>query len=339
MKKEINALIVDDSEINLFVLREALKSISVNSDMAQSGGKAIEMCRQAQYDFILMDHFMPEMDGVETTKRILAENTLPVIAMTANDDPSAKDFFIENGFTGYLQKPVDVSKLSEMLKEVLSGWTPGIHMTAAAVKDTLLTEIVAELGLDMNTAIAKIGGNEGEYKTILRIMVLISPNKLAKLTQYLEEEKWEEFRIAIHAQKGALANVGATALSAEARDMEEQAKRGEYDQIPGAFAHFRESMTQFCELLNALWPLEDEPDNEATDADIRKLPDALRRVKTHLDDLEHDEALDVLEPLLNLRFNEQISSALKSIRASLGAFDYDAAVQEIDSLLEEGTPE
>ncbi|MDR1669351.1 MAG: response regulator [Oscillospiraceae bacterium] len=335
MEKELNALVVDDGEINLFVVREALKSVSIVSEMAVSGKKAIEMCRQNRYDLILMDHLMPEMDGVEATKHIKSITDTPVIAMTATDDPSAPSFFLENGFSGYLQKPIDIEVLTGLLKELLPEWVPGTS-GAAEAEDTVLTRIVAELGLDMNAAISKIGGNEAEYKTILRIMVLISPGKLSKLQTFINEEKWEDFRIAIHAQKGALANVGATELSGEAREMEEFAKNGEYIKIPKAFTAFRESMTQFCELLNALWPLDGEPYGDVSEADIRKLPPSLREVNECLQNLEHDEALDILDPLLSLRFDEPVLSALKSIRASVGAFDYDTAAQEIDRLLEEG---
>lgn len=337
MKKELFALIVDDGEINLFVVREVLKSVSIGSDMAVSGAKAIEMCRQNQYDLIFMDHLMPEMDGIEAAKHIRGITDAPIIAMTANDDSSAPSLFMENGFAGYLQKPMDVEPLTALLKTLMPEWLP-CFSAAAEVEDTALTEIVAELGLDMNTAISKIGGNAAEYKTILRIMALISPGKLSKLQSFVKEEKWEDFRIAIHAQKGALANVGATALAAEARAMEELAKNGETAKIPEAFSAFRESMTQFCELLNALWPLEGEPNGEVTEADIRKLPAFLRQIGEHMENLEHDQALEVLEPLLSLRFEESTVSALKSIRASIGAFDYDAAAQEVNHLLEEVNP-
>lgn len=339
MGRELVALGVDDGEINLFVLREVLKSVSIISDMAVSGASALEMCRKNQYDLIFMDHVMPEMDGIETAKQIRSLTDAPIIAMTANEDPSAPSLFMENGFAGCLMKPVDVEPLKALLKKIFPDWLPVVS-TVTEIEDTELTRIVSELGLDMNTAISKIGGNETEYKTILRIMVLISPGKLSKIQLFVNEEKWEDFRIAIHAQKGALANVGATALAAEARAMEEYAKYGEVSKIPEAFAAFRESMAQFCEILNALWPLEEEQRyGEASDLDLRRLPTLLRQIRDHLENLEHDEALQLLKPLLSLRFEESLINALKTIQTSLDAFDYDTAAQEIGQLLKEGNLE
>jgi signal transduction histidine kinase/ActR/RegA family two-component response regulator len=113
------ALIVDDVEINLQVASFALGHYEIQSDLAQSGQQAIEMVLENKYDIIFMDHMMPEMDGIETTRRIRAfggcvEHT-PIVALTANAISSAVEQFYLSGFNDFLSKPMDPVALAGCL--------------------------------------------------------------------------------------------------------------------------------------------------------------------------------------------------------------------------------
>ena len=122
-------LLVDDLATNLKVAEGLLAPYLVNIDTCLSGARAIEMIKlrseQGQgYDLVFMDHMMPEMDGIEATTIIRtwekeqqnkSEALLPIIALTANVVTGMKEMFLSKGFSDFLAKPIDVSKLDEML--------------------------------------------------------------------------------------------------------------------------------------------------------------------------------------------------------------------------------
>lgn len=117
-------LLVDDMKINLKVAALLLNKYDIEVDTAESGKEAIEKVGQKDYDIVFMDHMMPEMDGVEATKRIRAlgekyEN-LTIIALTANAVNDAKDMFLREGLQDFIAKPIDV----RLLDELLNKWLP-----------------------------------------------------------------------------------------------------------------------------------------------------------------------------------------------------------------------
>ncbi len=118
-------LVVDDTEINLKVIKALLKRTHAQVDTANGGNKCLQMTMEKKYDVILMDHMMPEPDGVETLHRLRESkdninNDTPVIVLTANAIVGMKEQYLADGFDDYLSKPVEVDKLEETLARFLS---------------------------------------------------------------------------------------------------------------------------------------------------------------------------------------------------------------------------
>ena len=115
-----HVLIVDDNEINLMVGKKLLRDTKVQVDTAASGTECLRMTIQNRYDVILMDHFMPDMDGIECMHTIrtqtggLNQNT-PVVILTANAGDESRALYRREGFDGYLLKPVSGKELEEEL--------------------------------------------------------------------------------------------------------------------------------------------------------------------------------------------------------------------------------
>jgi len=112
-------LIVDDVDINLYVAKEMLSPYGLDIDLAVSGEEALEFIMKNNYDLVFMDHIMPIMDGIETTKRIrkMGYNKLPIIALTANAVSGVKELFLENGFNGFISKPIGLHDLDGILRQ------------------------------------------------------------------------------------------------------------------------------------------------------------------------------------------------------------------------------
>lgn len=117
-------LSVDDVVVNQKVIVSLLKRTQIQVDTAGSGKECIAKLKENTYDLVLLDHMMPEMDGVETLHVIrdekLAEGT-PIIALTANAVGDAKSEYLALGFDGYLSKPIAVAILEKTLIDFLPG--------------------------------------------------------------------------------------------------------------------------------------------------------------------------------------------------------------------------
>jgi len=119
-------LAVDDNRVNLVVLKNLLKATKVQLSMAQSGREALNLLENDKYDIVLLDHMMPEMDGIETfhmAKDIderLGRKTVYVI-LTANAINGAEEYYIAEGFDAYLTKPIDSKLLEKTMKKFLAG--------------------------------------------------------------------------------------------------------------------------------------------------------------------------------------------------------------------------
>jgi signal transduction histidine kinase/CheY-like chemotaxis protein len=112
-------LVVDDMKSNLDVAVLLLAPYQLQIDIAENGGEAIALIKsKKEYDIIFMDHMMPDMDGIETTRRIRALGyKKPIFALTANALAWKQASFLENGFDGYIFKPIDIRQLNDSLNK------------------------------------------------------------------------------------------------------------------------------------------------------------------------------------------------------------------------------
>ena len=110
--------------MNLIVVKGLLKQTKMQIDTADSGRECLRMTTRKKYDLIFIDHMMPEMDGIETLRKIRSDpeniNSGSVFVMlTANDETGMKKMYIKEGFDDYMSKPIDVTELDSILRKYL----------------------------------------------------------------------------------------------------------------------------------------------------------------------------------------------------------------------------
>jgi len=123
--RDAHILIVDDNKMNRKVFTALLKKTQIEITEASSGYEALELATQQYFDMIFMDHMMPGMDGVEAMERIKevkdgpCANT-PIIVLTANAVEGSKEKYLEDGFDGFLSKPIVHEELIDIIKKLLT---------------------------------------------------------------------------------------------------------------------------------------------------------------------------------------------------------------------------
>lgn len=225
-------LVVDDTAMNLLVITQLLKKTHMQIDTCASGRECLEMIREKQYDVILLDHMMPEMDGMETLKRMKSETghmcpETPVIALTANAIVGVRDTYIEAGFNDYLSKPVEGAELEEMLKKyippqklqtVAEQKRPAEQDAVKAVKSTFSGLLDTALG------IWYCGDSEEVYREVLTEFCDVETEDRQKIERTYWEGNWKDYAIVVHGLKSSALSVGAKKLSEEAAGLERAAK-------------------------------------------------------------------------------------------------------------------
>jgi CheY-like chemotaxis protein len=117
--RQLKILVVDDNPINRRVLKLQLDKLGQNTSLAESGEEALASVGESDYDLVLMDCQMPEMDGLEATRRIREKHgpSVKIVALTAFAEDKQRDACLQAGMNDFLTKPVEASRLSALLKK------------------------------------------------------------------------------------------------------------------------------------------------------------------------------------------------------------------------------
>ena len=123
---DAKVLAVDDNKMNLKVIQALMKKTAIQLDLASGGEECLQMTREKKYDLILMDHMMPEPDGIQTLHMLREDKSnincdTKVIVLTANAIEGMREEYLKEGFEDYLSKPVEVDKLESVLARYLDG--------------------------------------------------------------------------------------------------------------------------------------------------------------------------------------------------------------------------
>jgi response regulator NasT len=145
--RQLRALICEDEGMTVILLRRALMSAGYTIvGEASEGAKGVEMARSLQPDFILMDINMPGVDGIEATRRIIAERPIPIIMMTAYSEEKTVNAAIEAGACAYIVKPVVSDQIIPAVRTALARFETlqDIHHENENLKDALETRKIVE---------------------------------------------------------------------------------------------------------------------------------------------------------------------------------------------------
>ncbi|MCF7937263.1 MAG: response regulator [Spirochaetales bacterium] len=212
-------LVVEDNSINGLVIQRYLANKQIQAKMASSGVQAIAMLSTEDFDGVLMDIEMPEMDGIEAVKRIREgeaeekNKDIPVIALTAHAFADMKEEALQAGMNGFLTKPIDVMELNRMIDEQLS---------IASDNGTDEQSLV-----DFETARNRLQAEDHFIRKLMNKFVDQVPDHLGKIDRSLSERDFASYSRVLHSIKGSAGNLGLVPLEALAKELELSARNQE----------------------------------------------------------------------------------------------------------------
>lgn len=217
-------LVVDDNQINRALVSAILEEKGIEFNTAENGIEAINEAILDEYDLILMDINMPQLDGCEAMKQIKKyesnneKRTTPIVALTANSIYGDKEKYLALGFDEYLPKPIEFDKLEIILKKYLT-----ISETKIKREKTLISE-EKNLFYSFDEVSAKLGISSSILRTLYRQFIDDTPKNFAKLKEFIENKDFKNIKLQAHFIKGASANLQMIELSPIFQEMEIKAK-------------------------------------------------------------------------------------------------------------------
>jgi CheY-like chemotaxis protein len=219
----LRVLLAEDHPINRKLGQLMLEGLGIRPDMAVNGAEAVRLCQGKEYDVILMDCNMPELDGYGATAAIRQlEAALPrprhtrIVALTANALMGERERCLAAGMDDYLTKPFTAHQLEETLRA-----TPVRTPVGGATQDTLLDlGRLEELCRDLDSAAVR--EMTGEFANEL-------PARMAELEQLCAEQRWLELQRQAHSLKGVAASFGLQLLAQYSLGVEEAAAKADAD--------------------------------------------------------------------------------------------------------------
>ena len=247
-------LVVDDTQMNLLVISQLLKKTQVQVATCLSGKECLYMVQKEHYDVILLDHMMPEMDGIETLRAIKemynhkCQGT-PVIALTANAIVGVREMYMREGFTDYLSKPVEAQALEDTIRkyipaekiQIISEKARAESRQEAELPQTDVSQQTQKMmWLNADMGIKYCGDSEEVYREVLQEFCDGIEEERGAIDEVFQAEDWKGYTIRVHGLKSSALSVGARKLSDEAASLE---KAGNELQKEGA-AH-RDALIEY----------------------------------------------------------------------------------------------
>ncbi len=340
-------LVVDDNPINLRVAQGVLNSYGLDTDIANGGEEAVEMCRQKKYDIVFMDQMMPDLDGVEAMKQIRRMDEHyrlfghgKIVVLTANAIKGTREELMKQGFDEYLGKPLNVDRLESLLTKYISKdkIKYGEGKTTGKKNDKnddirYISQTIPQI--DVKLGLSHCGGDLESYLKILEITCKYGEKQLEELRRLWEEKDYKGYTIKVHSLKSNSMNIGARDVSEEAKRQETAGNGGDYAyierNIERLLADYSSVLNKVKEVLVHYNMMPAESKEDRPKLEERMVLQVFRNIETQIDNFNFGEVFKILEEAKKYSMSEKYESALLQTEKLMD----DLAVDEIKELLKD----
>ena len=236
MSTSLKILLVEDNESNQVLMMRLLGQFGYSAALAKNGAEAVEKIKQEDFDVVLMDVHMPEMDGITATRLIRQQKQDAkqpyIIAVTAEASMDEQKKYLSAGMNAYLTKPFSIEELIKLLKKVENQAEIALQpLQPAAGRQIPATQAAATerqaIDLRVLEEFRTMMGEEGEQavKTLITLFLKDSLNLWKQIIEYTQKKEFDDLKRAAHTLKGNANQIGASALAQYCSQLEDAAKQ------------------------------------------------------------------------------------------------------------------
>jgi len=335
-------LLVEDNKINLQVAREILEKKNMIVTIARNGREAIELVREQEFDGVLMDIQMPEMDGLEATSVIRNElgfRELPIIAMTADVVVERVQVYLNAGMKDCIFKPINVT---QMLM-IISKWITPQLMSGDLTKqitdqDRIVTEESIDfqlMGINVESALLRLGGNQKLYHKLLLQFLESNEETMATLHMALLKDDYPGMEKELHSLKGAAGNIGADDLYATIRELEVMVSSRDVERIKTQMDCFAEALFVVMNSLRGVKcsavTIKNSPVRENEFDDFNYCQEVLKNLQDCLANYDMEAGV-FFEKLKTLSVGDIYQLQFEKIQILMDRYEYEKALEQLQAI-------
>ncbi|MDR0984606.1 MAG: response regulator [Ruminococcus sp.] len=304
-----NVLIVDDIETNLFVAKGLIEPYRIKVETLTSGQETIALIRSGRsFDIIFMDHMMPGLDGVKTTEIIRSLGyEKPIIALTANAIVGAKSLFLENGFNGYISKPIDLRDLNKYL----------VRYVLESHKDEAEKFEKSKMPTPASSKVIPIG------EQIIKAFTGDVTRRLPVIVKTSKERDFQLFATTVHGIKSAAANCGLTEISECAKELETAGKNQDTVTIDEKAPVLINMLKEFLRQNSGVF------DKTFAASDDSRVSSLLTALKQSCNDYDENEAENIISQIRNLEHTQKTGELLDKVENHILHSEFEEAYEEL----------
>jgi len=350
----VQILLAEDNEINQQIAKELLEGTGATVSLANNGLEAVAAVRRQAYDLILMDIQMPEMDGLEATRRIralgqdhnpdsLRFRNIPIIAMTAHAMIGDREISIQAGMNDHVTKPIDPSELFKTLSRYTQKRSVAQQGSRAAqVQGSGDVENLE--GIDTVAGLNRVNGNVKMYRELLLRFRRSQANAMTEIEAAVERGDYKNARQKTHSIKGVAGNIGADGLFQAGVPLEAALAQEQTANLATLMAEFSREFRKVMDSLLQLESAEEsdsfkptlETENINRPKEIDK--EAIKQRLNQLSELLQSDVGQALDYLGELEAEFQGTSywsKFQQLQKSAIEFEIDTALQQLRQIEQE----
>jgi PAS domain S-box-containing protein len=250
--RSLRVLIAEDNALNRELALRLLERRGHRIAVAENGAEALAALEREPFDAVLMDVQMPELDGLEATRRIREKEAatgrhIPIIAMTAHSMTGDRERCLAAGMDAYIAKPIDAAELLAQVERLGGAAAP----VGASVRLSA-SEPPAPPAFDPSALLARLNHNRALLSRLVEIFLADSPKMLAAIGEAIAQGDADGLFRAAHQLKGAAGNLSADGAMDAARRLEALGREGRLEGAPEIHAELKAEMKRLSEALTPL---------------------------------------------------------------------------------------
>ena len=326
---DADVLVVDDTPMNLRVIKGLLKPTKIFVTTASSGMECLDKLRTGSFNVVLLDHMMPVMDGLETCEKIRElYPDLPVYALTAKALSDGEEFYKSKGFNGYLTKPIDTVVLERTIMQhlpeeiIMKPDTSGFEFDLEEIPEEMKWIYdIEELSVDDGI---KHSGGITNFVYALQLFYDTIDDSAKIIENAYREDDIKLFTIKVHSLKSSARIVGLMDFSMECQRMENAGNDGDTKYISDNAEGLLEKYRGYKEVFARLQPPEEvEDDSDKEPVPEGELEDAYNALREVVPQMDYDSVEMILDQLGQYRLPDKDKEIMNQLSKLLKTFDWD----------------
>lgn len=333
-QRRARILIAEDEFNCRLVVKEILENAGAVADAVENGKDAVSMIMRNQYDAVLLDLNMAEMDGYEATSNIrdkLGLRNVPIIGITADAGKREFEKCLEAGMNDCVAKPLDTEKICTMLAKWLPGRTvlPDLDRREQKAHDM---PIFLD-GIDIKVAMKRMSGNKKLFFYLIRRFVEKYEGMAENIRELMEKGETRTVRNMLHTFLGATGNIGAEILYSTADKLMADIKKGDWKNSIRLFE------TELARVVNSikLFKNTDVISTSTEKKSLRADPVSIKSALNELDELLREnniKAEDRMDSIIRLLEGTPLRKKTEKLNNEIHRLDYSTARKSLAAIIE-----